>query len=137
MALTREQLDAWTEKQIQLEIAAIPGTAASVTLEPTLDSQIEAKRQQIEAIYKDHSKMTRAEYTAAVTPLNSELQSLKTENAAITARNTAKLAQAKPADTSADIAKVQAAKTTLIEELKPTVKADIAAISVKTVEKTA
>jgi hypothetical protein len=137
MALTQEQINSWVEKQIQLEIAAIPGPAGSVTLEPTLDSQIETKRAQIEALYKDHSKMSRAEYAAAVAPLNSELQSLKTENAAIVARNNAKLTQAAPADTSADLAKVQAAKTTLIEELKPTVKADIAAISVKTAEKTA
>jgi hypothetical protein len=136
MALTQEQINAWVEKQIQLEIAAIPGTAASVTLEPTLDSQIAAKLEQIEALYADHKKLTRQEYIATVTPLQQELQTLRAENTAITARNQAKLTAAKPADTSGDIAKVQAAKNELISTLTATVKADIAAMT-KTIEKTA
>ena len=57
MALTQEQLNAWVEKQIQMEIAAIPGTSVEVALEPTLDAQIKEKQNEINALYKNHSHL--------------------------------------------------------------------------------
>ena len=132
MALTQEQINKWVEKQIQMEIAAIPGTSVEVALEPTLDAQIKEKQNEINALYKNHSHLTRAEYQAAMNPLEASLQALKKENNAINTRNNAKLVAAKANDTTqADIAKVQKSKTKYLETIITTVKADIAAITEK------
>lgn len=131
MALTREQLDKWTEKQIQLEIAAIPGPAVALDLEPELDDAIEAKQSEIDYLYRNHKGMTRAEYAAAVAPLQKELQNLKNENTAIKSRNAVKQAAAPKSNTFEDVAKVSKSKAAFVDTIKATVKADIALIQEK------